>query len=734
MKRQSIQFKEISIILIAACGLVTSNTWGITPEVKISSTSIFYCEGSASSNLHSIPDGGLSSSSGVSMSTMDLSTDGGFAYRSGFYPSKWSGSLRKYALTLGLDGTPQMDKLPKWDAADVLTARSQHASDSATDGRKIYTSKIASDKLLETIEFKWDNLSSDQKAALNTSPIDGRKDGLGEKRLDYLRGTRSLEQAKTGGIFRTRDSVLGDIIGSNSIYVGAPALNGQGSAYQKFYETNRSRTSALYVGANDGMLHALNADTGRELFAYIPNILIPALIQLTRPNYIHRPYVDGPSTVTDAVVGGVWRTVLASGMGGGAQGIFALDVTNPSDFSGGAGALWEFTDADDSDMGNQMAAPVIAKFKMGTVKGKPEYKYFVVVSSGLNNYKADGKGKYDASASSAIFLLSLDKAPTEKWKPNVNYFKFIAPIKNAAVQNGLSAPALVTGSNGAVRYVYAGDLQGNLWRFDFTANAPWPHARSDDTPIFTASDGRGNMQPITTQPKIVFAPGGGYIALFGTGKFIEEADTLPTGFGAQSFYGVYDDTKNHDTAKERRQLEQRTLTTDFNGNFKIVGNDFSYGSTSEAKQGWYFDFQDSAHTGERSITNPVVTSGKLFFNTLLPAANRCGEVSGRGYAIDALTGLSPNGESLVYMPQTGLLGMPVIFQTKVEQIEKSPANENKAKKKQVVVNAGADGSMRTIAKSESGTNDLNNAGAISRRLGWREVQNWQELRNAANNK
>ncbi|MGZ3237546.1 MAG: pilus assembly protein, partial [Burkholderiaceae bacterium] len=696
------------------------------------------CAGTFSSNFKSSLDEEVVNVSGISASTTSLLNGTGYIFRSSFYPSKWSGSFKKYVLTPDSNGVPQIEKLASWDAADILTGVNQHAPDPTPDDRKIYTSRIESGQVLETIEFKWNNLSSNQKSFLNKSPADGKNDGLGEKRLNYLRGMRSLEKGKAGGLFRTRDSVLGDIVSGNSIYVDSPALNGQGLGYQKFYDTNKNRRGAVYVGANDGMLHAFDADTGRELFSYIPSILLPGLNQLTNPNYVHRPYVDGSLVVADAMVDGVWKTILAAGMGGGAQGVFALDATNPSDFGSGIGAIWEFTDADDSDMGNQMAAPLIAKFKVGTVNGVYDYKYFVVVSSGLNNYKADGEGKYGASGEGVLFLLSLDKSPSEKWKRNVNYFKFKTPIKNTAIQNGLSAPALAIGSNGAVRYGYAGDLQGNLWRFDFTGNAPWPHAQSGDAPIFTARDWYGAPQPITTQPKIVFAPGGGYVVLFGTGKFIEEADAIPADFKVQSFYAIYDSTKKQDVVKSRSQLELRTLVSDFSGSFKIVGNDFSYGTTVESKQGWYFDFLDSEHTGERSITNPVLMSGKLFFNTLLPSIKQCDEGSGRSYTLEALTGLSMRDDNIGHISQIGMLSMPMMFQTTIPQNDTSPLDHakisDKIKKKNVVVNFGTGGPMGNMEQPKIGTNDLKHAIADSKSFGWREIVNWKELRDAASNK
>lgn len=685
------------------------------------------------------PSGSIS---GVSVSTARISTDGTFIFQPGFISSKWSGSLRKLALTLDADGAVNIDTTAKWDAGDVLTGTGmQDAKPKAAD-RKIYTSKIDAGKPLVTVEFKWDKLTDAQKALLNTSPIDATNDGAGAERLNFLRGERSLEVGQENGIFRARDRVLGDIINSTPVYVGAPSMNAQGAGYQKFYEDNKGRTKAVYVGANDGMLHAFSADDGTELFAYVPNTLIKHLSQLTYPDYVHRPYVDGGMTVAEAHSTGKWKTVLASGMGGGAQGVFALDVSNPSDFSSGSGAIWEFTDADDPDMGNVMGAPVIAKFRVATEAGGFEYKYFAVVSSGLNNYKDDGKnangtGKFNADGLGALFLLSLDKDPAEKWTPNKNYFKFRTLSNVAALQNGLSSPALVVDSHGVVLYAYSGDLQGNLWRFDFTAipNKSAP-LTGEVKPLFTATDTQGIPQPITVQPKVVFAPGGGYVVLFGTGKFVENADAVAGNFKVQSYYGIYDTVHKDYSVSDRSQLASRTLeqasgSESSSDDLNISGDAFSYGSADQHKKGWYFDFLDSGITGERSVTNALVADGSLFFNSLIPSKDPCATGGGRSYMLDVLTGLpSSSGNVTGFRSQVGMLSAPIRLETGIEVSERNAIGRRLVKKKHAVINFGTGrkettGELITVEPAGNGQSSL-----PAGRFSWREIMNWQELRNA----
>ncbi|MGH8810032.1 MAG: pilus assembly protein, partial [Noviherbaspirillum sp.] len=384
--------------------------------------------------------------SGVSVSTTKILSDGAFVYQPGFESSKWSGKLLKLSLKSSGDGTVDIAREALWDAGEILTGTAGKPANPAPEARSIYTAKVTGDGSLSTIEFKWDKLTEPQKAFLDTSPVDKAFDGRGEKRVNFLRGDRSHEASQTNGIFRTRERVLGDIINSNPVLVGAPATNVQGAGYQEFYKNNENRSKVVYVGANDGMLHAFSADDGKELFAYVPNAVIPRLNLLPQLEYEHQPYVDGAMSAGEAWSGGRWRTVLVSGLGGGAQGVFALDVTNPGNFGRDRGAIFEFTDADDPDMGNLMSAPVIAKFRTSLAGGASEYKYFAVVASGVNNYKADGyrddgRPKFNTDASAALFLLSLDKPASAKWQENVNYYKFRVPSKDSSLQSGLSTPA-----------------------------------------------------------------------------------------------------------------------------------------------------------------------------------------------------------------------------------------------------------------------------------------------------
>lgn len=675
--------------------------------------------------------GGASGSiSGVAVSTTRLSSDGAHVYQPEFDPERWSGSLRKRSLTLDADGKAGIAANAEWDAGQILTGASGEPAKPSPADRKIFTAISTDDNALSTVEFKWAALSDAQQALLNSSPTDLQSDGLGEERLSYLRGDRSREIGQPDGIFRKRDHVLGDIVNSNPVFVAAPSPDVQGDGYQSFYEKNKKRTAAVYVGANDGMLHAFDADKGTELFAYVPNALLRHLNQLTSPDYVHRPYMDGGIAVAEAYAGGKWKTVLAAGMGGGAQGVVALDVTNPAKFGDSTDAIFEFTDLDDPDMGNLTGPPTIVKFRVGTKLGLPEYKYFVVVPGGLNSYKDDGDGKFNNDGAGALFLLSLDKHPSAPWKLGSNYFKFRTPSKDDALQNGLSAPAPVVDANGAVRYAYAGDLQGNLWRFDFTGDAPWSGALSGKTPFFTARDADENHQPITAQPRVAFAPGGGYLVLFGTGKFIEESDASKGSFATQSFYAIHD-TLEDAVVAGRSALSSRTLAPDKSGGLTVSGAAFLYGAGDKYKKGWYFDFPESDSTGERNVTNGLLLDGLLFFNTLIPGSDPCAAGSGRSYMVNAISGLPPEGEPTGFMSAVGMLGSPVAFSAGAEIGARNAVGRREVKKKHTVFTFGTGGAKGTAAPAQNGDGETI---ARAGRFSWREILNWQELQNAIKKK
>ncbi|USX19153.1 PilC/PilY family type IV pilus protein [Oxalobacteraceae bacterium OTU3REALA1] len=674
----------------------------LTAACRVASSPAGAAEFDGASLLRVAPPPASASAGDLFQATMDM--------------ADWSGHFSRYVLSPGGAGS-SFTPTAMWDAGALLTGGGARPPSPAPAARKIFTAIVQPDGALEMIPFEWSALSAEQRQQLDQTPPPATGgDALGEQRLAFLRGDRTRE----GTFFRNRSSVLGDSINSTPVYVGPAAGAALGT-----------RPNVVYVGANDGMLHAFNAADGSELFAYVPNALMATLNRLPSPDYVHQAYVDGPASAGEAMISGASKTVLVSGMGGGAQGVFALDVTDPLRFAEGGGVLWEFTDRDDALMGNVTTRPQIAKLRTRTVAGVPIYKHFAVVASGLNNYAPDGNAS--PTGNGALFLLALDKPRGAAWRLNVNYYRLVTPVADAALANALNAPVLVADRTGALRYGYAGDLQGNLWRFDFGGGAPWAGAvgpGAGGTPLFVARDDSGRRQPITQQPSLAYADGGGYLVLFGTGKMIEKADRAAASFAPQSYYAIRDSLRDPaEVITSRSQLTRRVLSGDASAPpFSVHGAKMEFDSL-----GWYVDFLQAETTGERSIDSGMLAGGEVFFNTLLPGSDPCDKARSRTYAFNVLTGLPRDGA--VARPPTppsteqpisgqisdGYRSTPSLLPVTSSRTPRDPTGRTRLLKELAVANVTPQGSVvvgHVKVQLRAG------------RLSWREVGNWRQLHEA----
>jgi len=629
--------------------------------------------------------------------------DGGALFQSDPVASR----LVRRALGMAADGSARV-AATLWNAGEILTgnpaAKPPQAPRPAPAARRIYTSKDEG-KGRVTIAFEWAGLSAPQRALLDAAPGAPLPDGLGEARLDYVRGERGREIGRPGGIFRPRTSVLGYSHHGGPLYAGAPSAAVGDSAYAAFYERYKKRRAAVYLGASDGMLHAFDAADGVELFAYIPDLLMASLNQIGASGYAGGAMVDGAPAVGEALSASGWRTVLVAGLGVGAPGVFALDVSDPAHFEA---ALWEFGERDDSAIGKVKAAPAIAKFRVGLKKGVAEYRHFAVVP---------GAG--------TLFLLALDKPPALPWRLNINYFKLTPP---AGEPNALGPAALVLDAGGAARYAYAGDLQGNLWRFDFSGAAPWANGvgfGAGQLPLFVARDKNGARQPITQRPQVAYAPGGGYLILFGTGKAAEEGGAAAP---PQSFYAIRDATGEQPVAG-RAALAARSADGGADGAWLTVkGAEFRYDGAA-AKDGWYLDLPGA----EANLGGAVLAGGKVFFNTAPVAGDACAAPGGRSYALDALSGLAAGADGVAQSGKAtghffveGMRGAPLIWAAGTQLGPRDATRRTIATTSYRVLNFSADG---VLAAPEAGA--AITASAPAGRMSWREVLNWRELHDAA---
>jgi type IV pilus assembly protein PilY1 len=679
--------------------------------------------------------------SGAALTSANLTFGAAGAYIATFDPATWSGSVLFNSLSVDSSGNLVVSPLSTWDAGAALTTlcgtipaastNCSEASQGLSNGRKIFTTiSLLGVRTAEPFTTLGVALDLNYTVALGSNPATGIPDLQSTARLNYLRGYRVDEGSALG--YRVRKLVMGDIVNSGPVFEGAPDPNVSDSTYQAFLAANVNRQAAVYVGANDGMLHAFNATTGSELFAYIPGYSYKDLAALTDPGYVHDVYVDTVPVVKEAKVSNTWKTVLVGANGAGAQGVFALDVTNPSTFGTG-NVMFEFSDADDPDFGSVLQSPEIAKLCVAQCSTiSPTYRWFAVVT-GYNNRRTTVNGKTDGNVSTdttnkgVLFLLALDHVLGQNWTINVDYYKFKFPATNPAVANALGPVTLSPSrsGDGSTAFLYFGDLQGNLWKFNVSTGSPstWVPVLgtlASPTPIFVAQDATNHRQPITARVELSTGPGGSTLVFFGTGKFLGTSDlTLPG--STQTEYALID--FNPSVAISRSTDLVARTTTVSGTNLTIGGTAFSYSGAS-AKKGWYLDFLNSATLGERSVTQPAVRQGLLTFTTLTLSNDLCLPGNGFIYQLDALTGFNFGGATFgAYSSTVGIPGPPRIVDLQLIGGQTQATGEVINNK---TATALVSGTLGTIS---------NPGGAVTQkapptqRINWREITNWNDRSN-----
>ncbi|WP_162575029.1 pilus assembly protein [Variovorax sp. PBL-H6] len=673
-------------------------------------------------------------------------------FQAEFDTTNWSGDLLALPLSLDAANAVSISETPSWRADDQLNKRVNAVAD-----RNIVVGRPGATTVPAASSFTWDDIGTDLQQALNKPGPSSVADGLGKDRLAFIRGDHSKE----GTVFRNRQGKrLGDIINSGVTYSGKPSSTINSTTYAGFASTNASRTPAVFVGANDGMLHAFDADTGGELFGYIPSWLGPKLSSLTSKTYLsnHQSFVDATPVVAEAQVGSAnastdWKTVLVGGTGAGGRGVYALDVTDPSTFSA-ANVMWEFTPADDIDpndsnysLGNVVGRPEILKFRTSAPDASPTFKWFAVVASGVNNYVPDSEGRFSETGKPAVYLLDLAKQPGAAWSLGTNYYKISFPTDSAlsaTKPTGVVNFKAALGAQQEVTKLFVGDLHGKLWKLDFRphGSSNWNigklsafNAGSDTSPqpypLYVAKDASGGVQPISAAPMLVRGEGKEsiYVA-FGTGKYLEAADRAST--GGNSFYVIHDDgTKDPDggtspvtsAITDRGRLKAGTFnsTTGALDVLPFVWGRATSDTDSTQRSGWYFDFPD---TGERQVSGISLAQDTLIFSSLKPDASAttstCGAGGGTGreYLINVDTGDGNSTASTV-----GLLGESIAMT--IESATTSTTTDSTGRRRRVIkTQTLTQGSLGVKAQSAVTSEQ------IAGRLSWRQVYNYQDLKAA----
>ena len=587
---------------------------------------------------------------GLGSRTADLGGGTGL-YRVSYDPRTWSGGLLGLRYT-GFDAASGVIGTTRsWEAAEQLAR--QHWD----TGRRIVTMRRdASASAPVAVPFRWASLSGAQQSALGSESVlqfvRGRTD---------LPGTRLRLRYDPSG--QALAAPLGDIVDSEPRYVGPPGA-AYGDAFNPGYEAFRSaraqRPGVLYVGANDGMLHAFDADIGAtpgraggsELFAYVPSFVFAGptgpdadgLRALASPNYAHRYYVNATPAAGDvdfartfsatgralaqvpANAPADWRSLLVSGLGKGGRGYFALDVTEPGAFGTEAGAaqkvLWEFSDP---DMGFSFGLAQLAKTR--------RWGWVVLLTSGYNPARAPAAGQ-------GAYLFVVDARSGQLLQ------KIAVPGAGASLGLAQITAYSPDAADGTITEAYGGDLEGNVWRFDFNAEAADVPA-----PVNLAQlrDAAGRAQPVTTGPVVRVAPltRNRYVFV-GTGRLLGPSDLYNS--AAQSFYALRDGTRVAAWQPGRlpapidfpltraKTVQQADLTAPIARDASRPG-------------GWFFDLPN---VGERVLVDTADTDfGTISWLGSIPDSNNpCAPAGGsRLYAAGFET-----GQSQLYAPESLVAG------------------------------------------------------------------------------
>ncbi|MBO9648010.1 MAG: PQQ-binding-like beta-propeller repeat protein [Variovorax sp.] len=560
----------------------------------------------------------------VAVSNPNVKSGDNSAFASSYNSGGWFGDLQSFSINLDTGG---LSDTALWSAQGLL------------DAKTFSTRYIASFNGTAGVAFTTTGLQAKLSRFNSPSTPPGPSDNAAV--ISYLRGDRSKEGDSTNSStkpYRTRTHVLGDIVDAEPIYVPASRSNYTDNGYAAFKANTAivNRTKVVYQGANDGMLHAFNATTGQEMWAYVPGSLIDTnlsssststsvLVGLTQQTlFQHRFYVDSTPVATDVDLNNTlgnqstppapnWATILVGGLGKGGRGYYALNITNPdatSDAAVASKVMWEFPNdntaaADRKNIGYSYGTPLNVKTKAAG--------WVTIVTSGYNNGAdtgGDGMGHlYVLNAATGALIKDISTG-----------------VGTSASPSGLAkvSPFLTSaGIDDTADYVYGGDLLGNVWRFDLSdaSTTNWNVKR-----LATLVGADNKVQPITGNPEVGVV-NSKRLVYVGTGQYLGLTDVPGStnananASQAQSFYGLVDDQSTTPTITPlRSQLVQQTATAA--GGTSSAINVTSNPADLASKKGWVLDFVNNP-AGERSYTSPVLFQGVLAFTTNAPSTDQC---------------------------------------------------------------------------------------------------------------
>ncbi len=497
-------------------------------------------------------------------------TSDSLVFATSFSSARWDGTLR--AFRLRPDGSAETT--PAWTTDNTF----DHRINGGIGPHRVLT-RGATGGLVQLAPTALSQLPTERRTELQSQ---ASTLGITETQLvRWVLGDTSHPD------LRRRDRLLGDLVNSAPLFEGGrdygygvtswtdtPRIDGEVyAAYVASKNAGAGGTPTLptvYVGSNDGMLHAFAANTGAHRWAFMPSPSFAKLGRRADPAAGHAWFVDGQITTHDVHDGSRWRTILIASMGAGARGLFALDVTAPDS----PVLLWEWfpgiTNSADADLGHVLGEVVVARAQNG--------EWVVVFGNGYG------------SASNRVVLYALN-ALTGAVRAKVQ-----AGATSTTIANGLSPAALLYAAGRQLNFGYAGDLTGNLWRFDLRgAPETWSLSFSGQ-PLFTATNPSGQRQPITAKPRIASDRLAGRVLLFGTGRLLTSDD--PGDTSIQTVYGVLDRASGGTAT--RANLTAQTIVSETSTHRTVSGN-----AVPTTSAGWFLDLKGTPTTSGERVVSPM---------------------------------------------------------------------------------------------------------------------------------
>ena len=586
----------------------------------------------------------------------------GLKYVASFNTSKQNGDVQAFAL----DPTTGSFKANlEWSAGEKLTLKFP----SGPGGRQIITNNQTAG-----FPFTWTQITSSSHIAYRnlveagTNPLTPAR---AEATVNFMRGDRSEE----GNLVRSRDAtnILGAIVSASPWLQEKPSakfFDSSNPGYSAFVVAQNARAQVLWSAADDGMLHASKADTGDIIMSYVPEALAPRFNELGAPSANIQAFVDGSPFSADIDLNAglpagspAWRTYVFGSLGRGGNGVFALDATNVStltnaESNSGSIFKWQFTANDDADLGHILSDISI---EPGTGQAAPIVK---IADGRFAMIFGNGYGSKNGNAS--LYILPV-QGPNASGNWSGKYYKITVNGPN----NGLSTPTILdTNNDGRADTVYAGDLKGNLWKFDISDANPanWKSAYSisgSPAPLFVAfaSDNTTRL-PIVGAPQFTFPSFGGVMLTVGTGLSVKTGD-FPNVAVRQRVFGIWD--RPAFAAGTRAlpggvdTLVPRTLVRNSANEVTVSSAatvDFENVVPTSAKDGWYFDLPDQS---EMVLSNIEYRGGNVFFTSVRPPADSdlCSDVPRSSfYLFDPILGFASS--SVLGLPTVGSITTPIM--------------------------------------------------------------------------